>query len=260
MCTLSIHHSAHEILVTMNRDEMLTRASETPPTQFETTEGVACIAPRDGERGGTWMGANDHGVVACLLNFYLPGESLMPDTTGRYASRGEIIPMALAQGSGDAVLSWLLEDFDPTKYPSFDLHIITPDCVRRIMWTKKPPLHLVENAEEWSVFSSSGWDSDDIKAWREEKFREWLSDGAEMKGNLPGFHLLQEAGHEDRSPLMKRDWSATRSVTQVRWSRDEPSLSMRYWPDPHPETIEAHTVCSLGLNASTPRGVNVKAP
>ena len=260
MCTLSIHHSAQEILVTMNRDEMLTRAPETPPAQFETAEGVTCVAPRDGERGGTWMGANDHGVVACLLNFYMPGESLMPDTTGRYSSRGEIIPQALAQGSGDAVLSWLLEEFDPTQYPSFDLHVITPDCVRRIMWMKKSPLRLVENEEEWSVFSSSGWDSDDITTWREEKFCHWLSDGAEMNGNLPKFHLLQEANHEDRSPLMKRDWSATRSVTQVHWPRDASSLSMRYWPDPQPETIDPHTLCTLALSPSVTRGVQAKAP
>lgn len=260
MCTLSVHHAKHDILVTMNRDETISRAPESPPAIHRMDNGVTWVAPIDGEKGGTWMGANDRGVIACLLNFYLPGESLLPDTTGQYRTRGEIIPRALERGSGDAVVSWLLEDFDPSAYPSFDLHVISRDGVRRFMWLKKGPLELAEIEGEWNVFSSSGWDSADVMRWRETRFAAWIERGQPKSGALPLFHILQEAGREDYSPLMKRAWSSTRSITQAGFSPCGREIVMRYWAQPRVDSNEPTSVHTLPLANAYAPSQKAKAP
>ena len=34
------------------------------------------MAPIDGQAGGTWFGANEHALQACLLNRYLPEDAV----------------------------------------------------------------------------------------------------------------------------------------------------------------------------------------
>jgi hypothetical protein len=247
MCTVTIHRAAGEILVTMNRDEALVRAPELRPEIVAAASGVRWMAPRDSERGGTWMGVNNHGVVACLLNAYRPGESLLPDTSGRFRTRGEIAPNLLAAGAMTDARRWLEESLDPEAYPSFTLMVASPGEAFSYEWFRNGPARVTELAEAWVVRSSSGWDSDDVREWRETKFSQWRASGGPCVGTLPVFHLLQEEGHAERSPLMRRSWSATRSITQARVVVERGLVELRYWPEPTPETREPEAHCSLRL-------------
>lgn len=228
----------------MNRDETLTRGAETPP---QLHENPRWLAPHDTDKGGTWIGANEHGVVACLLNAYKPGESLLPDPSTHYRTRGEIIPMLLEQGSTDAGLAWLASAFDPTPYPSFTLSLTSPSASRIYTWYKDDGLTEEKLSDQWTIRSSSGWDSADVIHWREQRFAQWLAEGGKMRDTLPEFHVLREPGKEDFSPLMKRDWSATRSITQVEVDVHAANICMRYWPQPAPESHEPEFTRSIGL-------------
>lgn len=236
MCTLTVRRATPEsdLLVTMNRDEAMVRAPEHPPKLHESPAGPTWVAPHDGERGGTWMGANDSGLIACLLNFYLPDESLLPDREGTKPSRGAIIPELLERGDTADAMAWLLGDFDPEPYPSFDLHLISTESIHRLIWVRDGRFTCEEVKGEWNVYSSSGWDSAEVAEWRTQRFHEWLDRGCPMIGSVPEFHLLQEEGHAERSPLMKRDWSETRSVTQARISATDKRVYLGYWSYPEP--------------------------
>lgn len=258
MCTLTIHRDTSEILATMNRDEALTRGPETPPSVNYEDHG-AWVAPQDSDRGGTWMGANEDGVVACLLNAYLPGESLLPDTSGRFCSRGEIIPLLLAKGPASYGLTWLLETFDPEVYPSFTLLVTAPEGTTCLSWLRRGKLEVETIDSEWYIRSSSGWDSEEVAGWREEEFERWLESGCETVQGLLRFHLLQVEGEEDRSPLMRRDWSATRSVTQVSVRPTEGEVEMRYWPEPAPTSERPAVRLSLPLRAQDTPALDMKA-
>jgi len=259
MCTLTVHRDASEILATMNRDEALTRGPEVPPQVHAGNNGVSWVAPQDADRGGTWMGANADGVVACLLNAYLPGESLLPDTSGRFRSRGEIIPMLLDKGPVNDGLAWLLEDFDPEAYPSFSLLVAAPEKATSLNWLRQGKLEVEPVLSEWYIRSSSGWDSEDVARWREEEFDRWLESGREMVDGLPRFHLLQVEGEEYRSPLMQRDWSATRSVTQVLVSPAQGEVEMRYWPDPTPVSERPASRLNLQMRVRRDQTLDAKA-
>jgi len=53
--------------VFFNRDELKSRPIADPPSLRETGD-FSFLSPLDPKGGGTWMIANDRGIVVCLLN------------------------------------------------------------------------------------------------------------------------------------------------------------------------------------------------
>lgn len=250
---MTVHRASSLISLTMNRDEVLTRGPEVPPAVYRAEGGPAWMGPRDSDRGGTWIGVNEWGVTACLHNAYLPGESLAPDPGTPYRSRGEIIPELLRRGEFAAAVDWLEHGMEPGRYPSFSLYVIGREGGNQFHWRRREGLEVGPIEGEWNVFSSSGWDSAEVIAWRERAFRDWLRGGRVMRGPLPVFHLVQEPGHEERSPLMRRSWSATRSVTQVDVDFDHGRITMRYWPDPTPATDGPSSLLQMAVKRAAAR-------
>ena len=69
MCTVVIlRRPTHEwpLILGANRDEMLIRPWKPPARHWPDRPDV--MAGLDELAGGTWMGLNDTGVVACILN------------------------------------------------------------------------------------------------------------------------------------------------------------------------------------------------
>jgi hypothetical protein len=96
-----------------NRDEMTSRAWDPPARHWPDRENV--VAGIDHLAGGTWLGINDEGVVAGILN---RRDSLGPDH--RLRSRGEVVLEVLdhadAADAADA-----LSDLEGLSYRSFNL-------------------------------------------------------------------------------------------------------------------------------------------
>lgn len=68
MCTLTLGWRVFDgapVVVAANRDERLGRPSE-PPAVIGSDPAV--FAPQDAEAGGTWIGYNEHGVLAAVTN------------------------------------------------------------------------------------------------------------------------------------------------------------------------------------------------
>lgn len=101
------------MLLAANRDEMLARAWDPPDAYWPDQPGV--VAGRDRSGGGTWMGINQAGVVAAVLNRV---GSLGPAPGKR--SRGELPLLALRHGSaGEAAAA--LARLDAGLWRSFNL-------------------------------------------------------------------------------------------------------------------------------------------
>ena len=91
MCTVVIlRRPDHDwpLILAANRDEMAARPWRGPGRHWPDRENVT--AGLDELAGGTWLGVNDEGVVAGLLNRH---DSLGPDPSLR--SRGELVLEAL---------------------------------------------------------------------------------------------------------------------------------------------------------------------
>ena len=94
MCTLVILRrpgNAWPLLLAGNRDEMRERPSASPGRHWEDRPGV--VAGLDKLGGGSWMGLNDQGVAAVVMN---REGTLGPDPNKR--SRGELVLRALDYG------------------------------------------------------------------------------------------------------------------------------------------------------------------
>lgn len=103
------------LLLGANRDEMESRPWDPPDRHWPDRPEV--IAGRDRLAGGSWLGLNDHGVVACVLN---RRHTLGPAADKR--SRGELVLEALDHA--DAVdAARALGELAPESYRDFNLVI-----------------------------------------------------------------------------------------------------------------------------------------
>ena len=128
MCTvILLRRPGHDwpLLLAANRDERIDRPWDPPARYWPDREEV--VAGRDREAGGSWLGLNDHGVVAGVLN---RSGSLGPADGKR--SRGELVLDALDFGAA-ADAAEALTDLDAGAYRSFNL--VLADA-RDAFWVK----------------------------------------------------------------------------------------------------------------------------
>lgn len=122
MCSVVILRRPGEpwpLLLGANRDEMVTRPARPPARHWADRPDV--VAGLDELSGGSWMGVNDAGVAACVLNRV---GTLGPAPGKR--SRGELVLDALDHATaGDAAAA--LAALDATAWRSFNLVIADED-------------------------------------------------------------------------------------------------------------------------------------
>jgi hypothetical protein len=234
----------------MNRDELRTRGPEVPP-EVRSASGTAWIGPLDSDAGGTWIGTNEYGVTACLLNAYFPVGAAPEAIQQGARSRGVIIPELLAHTSRRECEAWLYDALDPKQYAGFMLLLVTADACTQFLWRGHGALQAIPHENEWTCLTSSFIDASDAELWRYAAFRAWLANGAEERARLPLFHLQREPGRESLSTLMERDYSITRSITQVEADAD--TTRVRYWPEPRPDTDPDAPEADLPLPRSAAR-------
>src|ERR1700751_3950190 len=116
MCTLVILRRRNHrwpVLIGANRDEMIDRPWKVPgrhwPDRPEVVAGLDLLA------GGSWLGVNDWGVAAAVLN---RGGSLGPAPGRR--SRGELVLEALDHAEA-AIAAEALGGLDPVAYRAFNM-------------------------------------------------------------------------------------------------------------------------------------------
>lgn len=121
MCSLIIlHRPDHSwpLLLAGNRDEMRERPWLPPARHWDDRPDVT--AGLDQSAHGSWMGLNDHGVCAVLMN---RAGTLGPDPRKR--SRGELVLEALDHAEATAAAR-ALADLSATAYRGFNLFIADP--------------------------------------------------------------------------------------------------------------------------------------
>lgn len=128
MCTLVIlRRPGHDwpLLLGGNRDEMRNRSWEPPARHWDDRPEVT--AGLDRLAGGTWMGVNDYGLCAVVMNRL---GTLGPAAGKR--SRGELVLEALDHAEAvDAGRA--LADLNPVAYRPFNLFIGDP---RNAFWLR----------------------------------------------------------------------------------------------------------------------------
>ena len=170
MCTVVIlRRPDHRwpVLIGANRDEMIDRPWKAPARHW--TDRPEVVAGLDVLAGGSWLGINDWGVVAAVLN---RTGSLGPAPGRR--SRGELVLEALDHADAIAA-AYALADLDPDAYRTFNL-IVADE--RDAFWLRHAggPRIEVRPLKEGLSMVAAG-DVDDLGTRRLElalpAFREW---------------------------------------------------------------------------------------
>ena len=118
MCTVVLlrrPQAPWPLLLAANRDELQSRPWRPPARHWRDRPDV--VAGLDVQAGGSWLGVNDDGVVAAVLNRV---GSLGPAAGKR--SRGELVLEALDHADAAAAAK-ALADLDPEAYRPFNLLI-----------------------------------------------------------------------------------------------------------------------------------------
>lgn len=232
MCTLSWQRnpSQNELYLVFSRDEMRARVKAEPP-KFFTRNGIRYMAPVDPQGEGTWIAANDRGLILCLLNDYL-GKSAA-NYTGESKSRGLLVRklITLEDGSPEAVRTYMKRQ-SAASMPYNPFNLIAFSGLRKPeMWhwngetletIPNPPMPVV----------SAGREQDKTQRLRAEVFEQLR---AQHGGRIPEAALLQ--AHEQAEPkpqpyciAMELPDKGTVSITKVRLylKASELRLEMEY--------------------------------
>lgn len=218
MCTLTIVRNADRLLVTMNRDDIAERMEAMPALWPQAEPSFA--APKDLQAGGTWIGANAYGIVACLLNRYDPAPV-------GCTSRGSIVLEVMRHASMDDACT-ALQALNHNAYSPFTCVIVGDGGSARLDWTGA---HLtdtsLQESDDTIMLTSSSWRFDEVKSQREALFRRIWANDASTVDRVATFHTERINANDAWAPMMQRPQSQTKSITQVELTPR--AAEMRYW-------------------------------
>lgn len=146
VCTLIFAWQAFAdapVLVAANRDEALGRPSHPPEIYGEEPR---IVAPWDEEAGGTWIGHNEHGVVAVVTNRWLDHE------LAGERSRGLLVGDALEHESAEDAARFVEQSVGEFEYDGFNLALLDSNAALLLEWDGslrvrnfEPGVHVVVN-------------------------------------------------------------------------------------------------------------------
>jgi len=113
-----------------NRDEKKTRSIAEPPAERELN-GTRFLSPRDSDGNGTWMFANQHGLVVCLLNRW--HEHQAPTAQG--GSRGRLV-WEFGDATGAEEVGTRLAAESLAGLQAFTLVVLDPTGIHAWDWTQ----------------------------------------------------------------------------------------------------------------------------
>ena len=225
MCTLTWSRAGGRLAVLVNRDERRTRRRALPPRR-EVRDGVRIVRPVDGDHGGSWIAANEHGVIVALLN----GDSAPPAPRAPDApSRGWIV-RALAAADSAAAAIERFDALEIDRFAPFYLAVFGgpegPD--RLVVWTGDALERKVLRREDRPLVSSV-LERARVHAWRRALFARVAGGREPTLERLESFHRSHEPEPGPLSVCMHRPEAETVSLTVVLVDRRQ--VVMRYEGD-----------------------------
>ena len=237
MCTVTWLREASGYRLFFNRDELRSRLEAEPPRQAEGLapdgEAVGFLAPVDGDHGGTWIAANEHGVTVGLVNGYRRADASAPADV---RSRGLLV-RDLAACRTVREVEAALGDVDPGRYRSFRLLAVSPaDRLMLAEWDRVS-LTVTRDAEERIPLISSAFEESEVGAKRRTEYARGVGERPDAE-KLTAYHRSHANGPSAFSVCMHRPEAVTRSFTRVHV--DAESVTMVYHPGPPCETAAEH--------------------
>jgi len=209
MCTVSVVPYSGGFRVMSNRDERRDRAVAVHP-RIDALESRAAAMPIDPVGGGSWIGVNNAGVVAALLNRH----DLRPMPIRTCASRGLIVRLALAcESVGAAAES--VRSLDCGRFRPFRLVLVQAHHIALLGGDARGVAFAESTLDQPYMFTASSLGDVFVDAPRRRLFECLMHHVGDRLDAQRLFHRHQWANRRDVSVLMERDDAATVSRTTI---------------------------------------------
>ena len=225
MCTVTIVPRGCGFRLVCNRDERRDRPAATPPAVHHLQHGAA-IYPVDPAGKGTWVGVNDTGLAAALLNRTADGASTSAHAPLR--SRGVIIPHLLGCRSLTDALG-VAAALDPTQFDLFRLILVQP-LAAVVLTSDGLALSMATmGVSRPLMLTSSSLGDAVVEPPRRRLFEQLISnsEGAWLAAQAR-FHAHRWRSRPDISVTMAR--SDARTVSRTLIDVTPNMIELRYWP------------------------------
>lgn len=207
MCTVSLFFKGDSTLVTSTRDEHRKRRRAASP-EWHDYQGTELYFPKDPQGGGSWIAFNRVGQWGVVLN----GAFVNHRHTGPYRkSRGLILLDILSSMRPTAFWKELnLENIEP-----FTL-ILGDQGAYEMRWDGQGKHAKELNKEEAHIWSSATLYSQEVQAWRKERFDSFLQTHSNPPSDqVFSFHATPQGDSENGLVIDRANGVKTVSVTQV---------------------------------------------
>ena len=210
MCTLTFIPSQEKVIITSNRDEHISRANTDFPVTISKNHSTIYF-PQDPKAGGTWVAANNKGLVSVLLNGAFEKHKHRPPYR---LSRG-ILLLDTYEFSNLTEFSnqYNLVDIEPFTLVQLDtkLKIIT-----ELRWDGENKFVSTIDFFKPHIWSSSTLYSKEIREQRETWFNELLKNEELNPDSMLEFHQFGGKGNTKNSITMNRgNGLQTVSISQL---------------------------------------------
>ncbi len=236
MCTVTIIPQAQGVRLAANRDEARSRPSALPPRVVRVADR-RLLLPIDPQSGGTWIAANDAGLMLTLLN--ANPRPYAPPTRPPKRSRGTIIPALLSASTLGkacaAALTLSAPDFAPFRLVMAN----RLECVEIQADGKVCVVKFRAHLDRPLMFTSSGLGDALVDAPRRALFEEYFVAGRDLRSQQDAYHRHAWPDRCHLSVCMSRPEARTVSLTIVELDAQE--VRMMYYPEAPDQPIEPIT-------------------
>ena len=245
MCTVTWTRGLGRLELYTNRDEQRSRPAAEPPRERRTPGGARYLSPRDPAGDGTWVAANEFGLVLCLVNHYQAREP----GAGPLLSRGTVVTdLADARDPGEALERGRGLPFERLR--GFRLLALSIGSEPVLLgWDGERATEVRGEGVPLPLISSS------VRLPEVERSRRAVFAALEAEHGgvhaqmLAAFHRSEAPEPGPLSVSMVRDDAWT--VSRTRVAVDEAGVTMGYAPGRPSERPPEHTV-RLDLSARRP--------
>jgi uncharacterized protein with NRDE domain len=239
VCTLALYFrmwEAYPLIVAANRDEHYDRPSA-PPALLNTRPQI--IAGRDLRANGTWLGVNDYGLIAGILNRRSDSRQ---QASSEKRSRGLLCMDLLNFASGRAAQEFLQEHKVP--YNPFTLlfadrqeaYISYNDEQRIIIQKLEKGLHVLSSAAEFEMHSAKANRAYALFATLSPRVQPTNARALESIAALQTVLADHSLGEDSTDPgdaiCVHRESSGTVSSSVIYFSEDQSLFHTFFCPGP----------------------------
>ena len=212
MCTATWLRHDDGFTLCFNRDESKLRDDALPPT-IHTIDNTKVLMPIDPEGGGSWIAANEHGLVICLLNHY--GATINHEERD-WMSRGLIV-RSLSSVATIADVDEQIQQFPLSRLRGFQVLALSScgtqeDNISSWVWDGHLLVH-VHNGQP--IFSSSAFNTQPVISTRVQNFEQHIANSSASVNSLREFHRSHNPMDGSCGVCMDRPEAQTVSYTEI---------------------------------------------